>query len=95
MNVLEQEKRLNIFIKSGWICEECKGYLNRYGTAQLGHRIPNTKPMIKRYGKRVIHHKLNLAPTCSLKCNAKVAIGKSMTEQINSLVNEITRAIDI
>ena len=95
MTTLEQEKRLQIFIKSGWECDHCGGYLNRYSTPQLGHRISQTKYNIKKYGKDIIHHPLNMKAVCSIKCNSAVAIGKSMSEQINSLVNEIKRELGI
>ena len=93
MDYLSQEKRLQIFIKSGWVCEVCNGYLNRYNSAQLGHRINQNKVNLKKYGKEVIHHPLNLAPTCCLECNGKVSLyGKD--RQIRELVQKIQSDID-
>ena len=89
----QQQKRLNIFIKSGWVCGHCGGYLNRYSTAQLGHRINQSKVNIKKYGKSVIHNELNMVPVCSLRCNGAVAIGKSKTAEIERLVEEIKKTL--
>ena len=44
------------------------------GNLQLAHKIPATKGYLKRYGKEVIHHPLNLATVCSLKCNDAVLL---------------------
>ena len=53
-----------------------------------------TKPMLKRYGSDIINHPLNMVATCCLKCNSAVAIGKSMTAKIDSIVDQIKQAID-
>jgi hypothetical protein len=95
MNTLEQEERLKIFIQSGWTCYVCKGYLNAYGTAQLGHKIPQTKYNLRKYGKEILHHRLNMEPVCCLDHNSKVAIGKSMEREISELVEKIKKAIAI
>ena len=68
------EMRLEIFEAAGWICEHCGKPLPA-GQPQLGHRIPQNKMNLARYGKSVIHHRDNLAPVCCLKCNAAVSIG--------------------
>lgn len=69
-----EEQRIDIFNRAGWICEVCGKSLNHYGTPQLAHRIPQKKYLLKLYGEEVIHHRLNLAPVCSLECNSAVLI---------------------
>ena len=73
MNYEDQERRLKIFIAADWRCEVCGNDL-RNGTPQLAHRIIKSKHNLKKYGPQVIHHRLNLVPVESLKCNAKVNI---------------------
>jgi len=41
---------------------------------QLAHRIPQSKAMIRKYGKAVIHHRRNLVGVCCLACNDKASI---------------------
>ena len=45
--------------------------------AQGAHRIANTEANRKKWGSFVIDHPLNMAMTCSLKCNDKCNIGYS------------------
>lgn len=67
------DRREEIFCQAGYMCEVC-GKALRMGQPQLAHRIPQTKANIWKYGSKVIHHRLNLAPVCSLKCNGAVDI---------------------
>ncbi|MHC1623303.1 MAG: hypothetical protein ACXQTR_01780 [Candidatus Methanospirareceae archaeon] len=62
--------------KCGCHCEVC-GKPVTLQTAQLAHRIPKTKGYIKRYGSEVIHHDLNIAVVCSLRCNSAVLLDPS------------------
>ena len=87
------EKRLAIFESAGWICEVCGGPLKRHGTPQLGHRIPQDKPNLEKYGKKVIHHPLNMVATCCLKCNAAVSI-RNNPVAIAALVERIKTEIE-
>ncbi len=52
-------------------CEVC-GKLMMFDECHLAHRIPQSKHNLKTYGKEVIHHELNLACVCSLRCNSRV-----------------------
>lgn len=94
MKFEEQEKRLQIFRRAGWKCECCGQRLSRDGMhPQLAHIIPQKKRNIKKYGKQVIHHQLNLKAVCSGRCNSAVDInGKDML--IEKLVNKIQDNID-
>lgn len=61
-------------------------------SVQLAHRIPQTKAMLKKYGKAIIHHRKNLVPVCGLTCNSAVNIQHKPIE-IEKLVNEIEEYI--
>ena len=76
MNYEDQLERVKLFIEYDWKCqaENCNNDIREYGTPQLGHIINQSNEYIKKFGKEVIHHKLNVLPTCSLKCNRKVSI---------------------
>ena len=52
---------------------------------QLAHRIPQTKGNLEKYGKAVIHHRLNLMPVCGLACNAAVNIEHKPQEKAELL----------
>ena len=59
-------------------CAHCGGLLNLRrietgGAAQLAHRLPQDKVMLRKYGKDIIHHPLNLGLVCSDYCNARVS----------------------
>jgi len=59
----------------GWICPVCNRNLYGAGTdPQWAHRIPQSKANIKKYGKDVIHHRLNGVVVCSLACNQAVSV---------------------
>ena len=68
-----QENRIRLMIERGCTCEVCGKPLH-LGNLQLAHRIPKAKRYLKLYGKEVIHHPLNLATVCSLKCNDAVLL---------------------
>ena len=57
---------------------------------QLAHRIPKTKAYLRRWGKEIIHHRLNLVAVCGLRCNAAVLLDPA-THPIESeaLVDQI------
>ena len=85
-----EEKRTRIYYRSGGRCEICEQPMP-ITTMQLGHRIGQTKPNLKKYGKEIIHHELNMKATCSLKCNSKADIS-FRPEEVRSLVEEIRSA---
>ena len=74
-------------------CEVCGEPLRKFGPPQWAHRIAQTEANIKKYGKAVIHHGLNLALVCARpRCNDAVNIGFS-TEQADCLAAEIREDI--
>lgn len=79
MTEREQEEmiatRHRVWLRAGFRCEVCGDPINR-DTFQLAHRIPQRKHLLKRYGKKIIHHATNLAATCSERCNAAVSLGE-------------------
>lgn len=79
MTLDDEEKRLEIFERDKWTCQVCGKWL-REGVPQLAHRIAQTKANIRKYGKEVIHHPLNLVSVCSLRCNSACNIGFNRIE---------------
>ncbi len=88
---IEEMKRY-VFARDGYKCVVCGMPVNIYGTAQLAHRIPQTRANLRKYGAAVIHHPLNLASTCSLFCNSKVDI-RNHPKAIQALVEEIDKCL--
>lgn len=63
-------KKLN---ENGGRCEVC-GQPLALSDCQLAHRVPKTKGNLRTYGPAIIHHELNLACVCSLRCNSAVLL---------------------
>ena len=76
MNEAERSQRAAALAVSGGVCEVCGRPLID-GQPQGAHRIANTKTNRFLWGERIIDHALNMAMTCSLKCNQAVNIGMS------------------
>ena len=87
-----QEQRQEIFKRDGYTCQACGESIYRFGTMQLAHRISQSVMNVKRYGKEVIHHPLNMASVCSLRCNDAMNIGFS-TKQADELAEKIKREL--
>ena len=87
------DQREAIFAASYYRCEACGGPVRAHGTAQLAHRISKSVGHLRDYGPRVIHHRLNLAPVCSLRCNSAVLIDGNPVEK-EALLDRIFAAID-
>lgn len=93
MNDKIQATRMRVFARDGYHCVVCGCRLTDDGKIpQLGHCIPQSKMYIKKYGKEIIHHDLNMKSTCGLEHNAAVSInGKD--KLIADLVKEIKKAL--
>jgi hypothetical protein len=65
------EQKLALIERAGGMCDVCGASLTH---PQLAHRIPKFKRYLKRWGKAVIHHPLNLVVVCSLRCNSAVLL---------------------
>ena len=83
-----QDQRQEIFMRDGYTCQTCGESIYRFGSQQLAHRISQSVMNVKRYGKEVIHHPLNMASVCSLRCNDAMNIGFS-TKQADELAEKI------
>jgi hypothetical protein len=70
----QKRQRKAVYAVSGGVCEVCGRPLID-GQPQGAHRIANTKTNRYLWGANVIDHPLNMAMTCSLKCNQAVNIG--------------------
>lgn len=67
-------------IQQGGRCAVCGKYI-AIAFFQLGHRIPQRKDMIEKYGGQVIYHPRNMVGTCSLHCNGKVQLMPDSLEE--------------
>ncbi len=67
------EARIHVYNREGGRCENCDVRVPWF-SAQLAHRIPQSRAMLRKYGRAVIHHPLNLALACSLECNDGLSI---------------------
>ena len=66
---LNEEKEIAIRLQK--YCAVCGRPLK---IAQWAHRINKSRVNIRKYGKKVIHHRFNLVLVCSLRCNAAVSL---------------------
>jgi hypothetical protein len=87
--ILEAEEMKRHFIALYPICAVCHGG----PSTQLAHRIGQGKHNLKRYGRAVIHHHLNMVPVCGLKCNSAVVIDHKPM-QVKALLTAIHFDID-
>lgn len=83
-----QEQRQEIFRRDEYTCQYCGESIYRFGNPQLAHRISQSVMNVKRYGREVINHPLNMASVCSLRCNDAQNIGFS-TKQADELAEKI------
>jgi hypothetical protein len=76
--------------RQDWRCENCGASLSAY--MQLAHRIPQNDRNLRAYGRETIHHPLNMAGVCSLRCNAAVSIAGNPAK-VKELVGRIHEEI--
>lgn len=86
-----EQTRIDVYNRAHGRCEEC-GAPIQYDTYQMAHKIPQSKMYLKKYGKEVIHHRLNFSATCSLICNGRSSIG-CWPLKIDELVLEIRQEL--
>ncbi len=67
------EQKIKLVALAGNRCEVCGTPVGPVN-AQIAHRIPKGSTNTRKYGKEIIHHRFNLAVTCSLECNGKVIV---------------------
>ena len=87
------QTKLRLLNQRGSRCEVCGKQLT-LESCQLAHRIPKTKYNLKTYGAKVIHHDLNLAVVCSLRCNSAVLCNIATNPvEAGRIISEIREAI--
>ncbi len=97
MNVVEKEKaqetKRQLYYKQGGRCATCG--MRLAGGFDLAHKIPQTKTNLKKYGKEVIHHPLNMACTCHrADCNdAQMINPATRPVEAEELVKKIKKAL--
>ena len=69
--LLAEEQKYRIYVEQSCRCFTC-GFPVPWSMAEAAHRIPKTKPYLKKYGAKVIHHRQNIAVTHPGKCNSSV-----------------------
>ena len=85
------EVRMLVYRRAGGRCHVCKTRVPWPG--QLAHKIPQSKVMMKKYGRAVIHHPLNMELVCGLYCNDRVSISNHPVA-IAELVTKIRRELE-
>lgn len=80
------EMKLQIASEQGNLCVVCHRVLP--ANATLAHRIGQGKRNLERYGKKIIHHRLNVAMTCPGDCNDMIMIDNHQ-EQKRELLERI------
>ncbi len=86
-----EEKKRDIILSQGNCCSVCGNEFSFSNIPPISHRIPKYKRYIEKYGKEIIHHRLNLKACCDV-CNVKVSLSpasnpveaKLLIEQIRS-----------
>lgn len=88
MTEKQVEQREEAYSLSGGMCSVCGKPLLQ-GQPQYAHRIGNTEVNRKKYGSFFIDSAENGRYVCSLDCNAKVDVGKSLGRQLQVLIDII------
>lgn len=82
------ERKLEAHSMARGKCQIC-GKSISLSASHWSHKIPKTKPYLKKYGDEIINHDLNLVITCDL-CNSKVLIDpKSNPLEAQELIDTI------
>ena len=84
-NFLELKRHIIYEVQHG------KCYFCDAPATELAHRISQSKPNLRKYGKGIVHHPRNLLGTCS-RCN-HLALIDNRPLQVAQLVHEIVKDI--
>lgn len=87
-----QDTRRDVWRDQHGKCHVCEKVMMP-DSMQLAHRIPQSKWALRKYGKRVIHHRANLRGVCWLECNDAVSISNHPVE-CDDLAMRIQLALD-
>lgn len=74
--------KYEVMDRDSYTCQRCGTF-----ATELAHRISKSKPNLKRYGKKVIHHPRNLVASCH-DCNQLFLIDNNPVA-VKCLVEEI------
>jgi len=86
-----RELKLRMFAECGYVCQY-PGCTK--SPVYLAHNIAKSKPNLKKYGKEIIYHPLNMRPVCEIPShNDFFNIGNN-PEAIKEKLKEIGRIND-
>ena len=90
-----EEQKRQLFLQQKGLCAACGLPLDRYNY-NIAHVIPKTKVWLRKYGEKIIHHRLNLRATHSGACNDHVMKSPATnTIFCDELIKKIKKEIDI
>ena len=90
---ITQEIRENKMIEQGGKCAACGKYFKANEKIELAHLLPQRKHIMKRYGKEIIHHPMNMKLTHSGDCNDAVQMSPNKTVLVEAHVESIRQEI--
>jgi len=97
MNFYEQENiqemKARKLSEQNGRCAGCGELFKVSDKIELAHKIPQRRWTIKKYGKEIIHHELNMELTHSGDCNSAVQMSPNKTELIEAHVEAIRQEI--
>ena len=83
-----EEMKRQIAQEQNGLCATCGDPLGP--VFDLAHRIPKHGWMVKKYGPKVIHHRINLRATHSGRCNDAVMVSPaSRPVEAQKIIDEI------
>jgi len=85
------EMKLRLCAEQQYRCACGCGWYVVADQCDLAHRIPQSKPNLKKYGEVVIHNRLNMGAVVagSLSCNKKIELGKAHIAEQRELLERI------
>lgn len=87
------ESKEYIFRRDCYCCQICGGSIYDEGAhPQLAHKVPATIANLKKYGKHIIHHPLNLVLVDCLRCNDAANVGQNKLEE-QAIIGAIRKAL--
>lgn len=75
-------------------CAACNKIFSIFDSVELAHICPQRKWLIKKYGKEIIHHPLNMKLTHTGECNSSVQISPNKTALLEEHIDMIRNAIE-
>lgn len=91
-NIEISELKIKKHREQNGICPVCGALIINPGAGQLAHRIGQGKRNMKMYGKKIIHHPLNMVLACSGECNGLLLVDNHPVKK-EEILTEIKNAI--